>query len=246
MKKILRIIIIAAALLVFAISIFAIFYDEAVLVRKGTFYAGNSKEKLVALTFDDGPSLDWTPKILDALKRADIKATFFMLGAHVKKYPDIARLVVRQGHEVENHSYSHHVLLYYKPEELKKEIKDNEQIIREITGITTRYFRPPKAWVTKKEKKIINDMGYKIVLWSLNSKDWVRFDDKYVVRYIVKNIRPGDILLFHDSGGVMGTEGGNREETVKTIPRLVKKLHQMGYKFVTVEEMFEQEGRYDE
>lgn len=80
-------------------------------------------------------------------------------------------------------------------------------------------------------------MGYEVVLWTLNSKDWVTFDDKYIVSYIVKHIRPGDIILFHDSGGVFSTEGGDRHETVKTIPLLVKELRKQGYHFCTVSEL---------
>jgi peptidoglycan/xylan/chitin deacetylase (PgdA/CDA1 family) len=80
-------------------------------------------------------------------------------------------------------------------------------------------------------------MGYKVILWSLNSKDWVTFDDKYIIRYLVKRTRPGDIILFHDSGGAFSIEGGDRHETVLTIPRLVEKLKEKGYKFVTVSEL---------
>jgi peptidoglycan/xylan/chitin deacetylase (PgdA/CDA1 family) len=237
MKRILILVVIGIFILVLLIISFTVFFDEAVLVRKNTFYSGSSKEKLVALTFDDGPSLIWTPQILDALKKANIKATFFMLGDHVKKYPEVARRVANEGHEIGNHTYDHHVLFYYKPEELAKEIKDAEVAIREVTGRTTRYFRPPKAWLTEAEKKQINRLGYKIVLWSLNSKDWVTFDDKYIVRYLVRNILPGEIILFHDSGSVFGKEGGNRSETIKTIPILVNKLREKGYKFVTVSEI---------
>jgi peptidoglycan/xylan/chitin deacetylase (PgdA/CDA1 family) len=83
-------------------------------------------------------------------------------------------------------------------------------------------------------------MGYKIVLWSLNSKDWVTFHDKQITSYILKRIRPGDIILFHDSGGVFTAEGGNRAQTIKTIPRLVKKLKERGYRFVTISELMAQ------
>ena len=82
-------------------------------------------------------------------------------------------------------------------------------------------------------------MGYVVVLWSLNSKDWVTFDDKYIVRFIVKNVRPGDIILFHDSGGVFGVDGGDRNETVKTLPDLINKLQGMGYKFLTISELLQ-------
>jgi len=225
------------ATLALGAAVFCIFFDEAVLVKKGTFCRQKTSKKVVALTFDDGPSLVWTPKILDALKRSGVKATFFMLGNHVEEYPDIARRVAQEGHEIENHTYDHHVLIYYKMDELEKEIKDTERVIKDVTGKTTRYFRPPKAWLTDAEKQKINDMGYKIVLWSLNSKDWVTFHDKQITSYILRNIRPGDIILFHDSGGVFSTEGGNRIQTVKVIPRLVRKLKERGYKFVTISEL---------
>ena len=80
-------------------------------------------------------------------------------------------------------------------------------------------------------------MGYHVVLWSLNSKDWVTFDDKYIVQYILRRVKNGDILLFHDSGGVFRAEGGNRSETVSAIPRLVEKLQERGFQFVTVNEL---------
>ncbi len=119
-------------------------------------------------------------------------------------------------------------------EELETELRDTEKIIKNVTGKTTIYFRPPKAWLTPREKEKIKAMGYKIILWSLNSKDWVTFDDKYIVRFIMHRIRPGDIILFHDSGGVFSTEGGDRSETVKAVSRLIEKLREKGYKFVTI------------
>ncbi len=237
MRAKLTIFLIICAAIILSCALFCIFFDEAVIARRSTIYREPTDVKVVALTFDDGPSPAWTPKILDALKEAGVKATFFMLGDHVARYPEVARRVAQEGHEIGNHSYDHHVLIYYKPEELEKEIKDTEKVIKEVTGETTRYFRPPKAWLTEKEKEEIKGMGYRVVLWSLNSKDWVTFDDKYIIRYIVRNIRPGDIILFHDSGGVFGTEGGNRKETVKTIPRLVEKLKEKGYRFVTISEL---------
>jgi peptidoglycan/xylan/chitin deacetylase (PgdA/CDA1 family) len=224
----------------FLAGIFTVFFDQAVLVRKGTVYRVAAPEKLIALTFDDGPSAVWTPRILDELKRADVKATFFMLGKHVAEFPDIARRVAKEGHEIENHGYSHRVLVYYQADELEKDIREAEKIIREATGKTTKYFRPPKAWLTAAEKQKIRQMGYEVVLWSLNSKDWVTFHDKHIRRYILHHIRPGDIILFHDSGGAFTTEGGSRRQTVRTIFRLAEQLREMGYRFVTVEELLKQ------
>lgn len=224
-------------------AVFTIFFDQAVFMRKGTFYLANVNEKVTALTFDDGPSLEWTPKILDELKKANVKATFFMLGKHVQQYPDIVKRVLEDGHEIGNHTFSHPNLIFANDDELKREILDTEDIIKKITNKPTKLFRPPKAWLTKGEKKRIKNLGYTIVLWTLNSKDWVTFDDKYMVRYIVKNISPGDIVLFHDSGGVFSTEGGDRHETVKTMPRLIEKLREKGYRFVTISELLELERK---
>ena len=232
--KILAVTVIIAAA---AITLFTVFFDQAVIVRKSTIYHVNTEEKIVALTFDDGPSPIWTPQILDELKEAGIKATFFMVGKHAEQYPEVARRVAREGHEIENHGYDHKVMVYYKIDELKKEINETEKVIKDITGQTTRYFRPPKAWLTNAEKQKIKEMGYNIVLWSLNSKDWVTFHDKQVTSYLLRHIRPGDIILFHDSGGVFSTEGGNRTQTVKTILRLVRKLKEKGYRFVTISEL---------
>ena len=246
MKKIPKILTIALIILIsitLAIAIFTIFFDQAVLMRKGTVYRVRIAKKIVALTFDDGPSPIWTPQILDVLKKANVKATFFMTGMHVKEYPDVARRVAKEGHEIGNHSFNHNVLLYYTKEELKEEILTAEAIIRNATGQKTTLFRPPKAWLTKREKKKIKELGYKVVLWTLNSKDWVTFDDKYIIRYIVKNVRPGDIILFHDSGGVFSIEGGDRHETVLAVRRVIEKLREQGYQFVTVGELLKMEPK---
>lgn len=235
-------ILISFGALVFVAVSFCVFFDQAVLTRRGTIYRVKTPHKKVAITFDDGPSPIWTPKILDELKKANIKATFFMIGHHVKKYPDVARRVALEGHQIANHGFAHSVLFYYTPDELEEDIKYSELVIKETTGQATTCFRPPKAMITHREKEKVKSMGYHVVLWSLNSKDWVTFDDKYIVRYILRHIQNGDIILFHDSGGVLKTEGGDRSETVSTIPLLAEKLKERGFEFVTVDELLEGQG----
>ncbi len=243
MKKLIISLIIILLISGLGFALFTIFYDQAVIVRRGTIYRAGVEGKAVALTFDDGPSPEWTPQVLDALKQAGVKATFFMIGEYVEKYPEIAKRVVREGHEIGNHTYDHHVLIYYTMDELEREILAAEGAIKRVAGIKTIYFRPPKAWITAAEKKKIKEMGYKVVLWTLNSKDWVTFDDKYIIRYLMHRVRPGDIILFHDGGGVFSTEGGDRSETVNTIPRLVEKLKDRGYRCVTISELLKMEKK---
>ncbi|MBF0385379.1 MAG: polysaccharide deacetylase family protein [Candidatus Omnitrophica bacterium] len=216
---------------------FCVFFDQAILTRRGTIYRVNTDQKKVALTFDDGPSPVWTENILSELKREGIKATFFMIGHHVKKYPEVAKKVAEEGHLIGNHGFAHCVTLYYNPWEIEEEIKYAEQIIKEATGVTTKYYRPPKAWIRKTIKEKVKSLGYHVVLWSLNSKDWVNFNHKKIVEYIEKHVKNGDIILFHDSGNVFSIEGGARTQTVKAISLLAKTLKHNGFKFVTVEEL---------
>jgi peptidoglycan-N-acetylglucosamine deacetylase len=227
----------------FVFTVFSVFVDQAFFVRSGTFYRANTGEKVIALTFDDGPSPKWTSLILDELKGAGVKATFFMIGKHVQEYPDIARRVVAEGHDLGVHTFNHPVLLFSPAWHLEKELNDTQDVIKKITGKTTNLFRPPKAWLSAKEKAEITRLGYKIILWSINSKDWVHFDDKHIRRYIYNNARPGDIVLFHDSGGTFRIEGGSRKQTTKTLPRLIEKLKEDGYRFVTISELLEIDGK---
>lgn len=231
---------ILVGLVIFGIAVFVFFcafFDQAVFNRPGTIYHVPRGKKRLAITFDDGPSPLWTPKILDELKKYNVLATFFMIGYHVQKYPDVARRVAQEGHTVANHGYAHSVIVYYTMAEIEAEIKYTEHVIREITGKTTRYYRPPKAWIKTPIKNKIKSMGYEIILWSLNSKDWVGFSHHSIVSYLTKNLKDGDILLFHDSGNVTGMEGGNRTQTVLTLGPLIAAARAQGYEFVNMEQM---------
>jgi len=241
--KILALIGIIFVIAVLAIGAFCVFFDQARLLRAGTTFRFKTNYKKVVLTFDDGPSPIWTPLILDELKKAGVKATFFMIGHHVKMYPDIARRVADEGHTIANHGYAHSVILYYTKAEIEEEIKYTEYVIRETTGQTTRFFRPPKAWSSQKMKQYIKSLGYDIVLWSLNSKDWVSFNHKMMVGYLTRYVQPGDILLFHDSGNVFSQEGGNRRQTVKSIGLLVKTLREKDFEIVSLEELMNEQQR---
>src|SRR3989338_3457368 len=216
---------------------FCVFFDQAVLNRRETIYRVPSHKKQVALTFDDGPSPVWTPLILDELKKVNTKATFFMIGYHVQMYPDIALRVAKEGHTIANHGYAHSVILYYTLAEIEAELKYTEFVIREITGETTQFFRPPKAWMRQDIKDKIKSMGYDIVLWSLNSKDWVAFSHRYIVNFILRRVKNGDIILFHDSGNIFSREGGDRTQTVKAIGLLIGGLKKKGFECATLTEL---------
>lgn len=235
----LTVIVLGASALLAALC-FCVFFDQAILTRRGTIYRLPLAQKKVALTFDDGPSPIWTPLILNELKKENIKATFFMTGHHVSLYPEIAQRVAHEGHEIENHGYAHNVILYYRMEEIEEEIRYTEHLIRQTTGQTTKYFRPPKAWLGPRTRRKIKRMGYDVVLWSLNSKDWVTFDAKHITRFIGQRVQSGDILLFHDSGGVLKSEGGDRAQTVAAIPLIAHELRNKGFEFVTIDQLIQE------
>ncbi|MBF0483344.1 MAG: polysaccharide deacetylase family protein [Candidatus Omnitrophica bacterium] len=238
-------IIIAALTGVIVFVAITIFWDQSVMFRKKTFYHANVSEKVVALTFDDGPSEKWTPLILDELKKAHIHATFFLVGKHVQQYPDIVKRIIAEGHEIGNHTMNHKVLFDLPLADAMKEVRDGEAVIERITGQTPTLFRPPKAWINSKQKKEIQKLGYTIVLWRINTKDWVTFDDKLILNYVDKKDRPGDIILFHDAGGVIKPEGGSRIETVKVIGQLAELLRKKGYRFVTVGELIKMQEAHE-
>ncbi len=236
-------ILLAAGFIALGVIFFCVFFDQAILTRRGTIYRVQTNAKKIVLTFDDGPSPQWTPLILDELKKANIKATFFMIGHHVKKYPHLAKRVAEEGHTIGNHGYAHSVILYYTSAEIEEEIKYTEYVIHQITGQTTQYYRPPKAWMSKGIKKKIKSMGYQVILWSLNSKDWVTFNHQYMVNHILSRVKSGDILLFHDSGSVLTTEGGDRLQTVAAIPLLAQGLRMRGFEFVSIEELLSEKNK---
>lgn len=238
MKKTVRIILFLIIFLILTTIAFCVFFDQAIFTRNGTIYKINTQDKVIALTFDDGPSSIWTPQILNILKEHNVKATFFMIGKHVEKYPEIVKRIAQEGHEMGNHTYLHHVLIYYTDDELQLELSHTKSLIEKITGKSVELFRPPKAWLTTNEKEYIKNMGYKTILWNLNSKDWVTlFSEDYIIKHLTKKIRPGSIILFHDSGGIFSIEGGNRSNTIKSVLRLINELKSKGYKFLTVSEL---------
>lgn len=201
--------------------------------------AGGPQLNAVAITFDDGPDPLYTPQILDILKEEEVKATFFMVGKHVEKYPEIARRIVEEGHDIGSHTYSHRNLLFLDREATQEEIVKAEEAIMEGTGQRPRYFRPPRGLYTSAVRDIIEERDYRMILWSLSSRDWAEISAREITDHILNDVTGGDILLFHDSGGLVARVGGDRHNTVKALPRVIEELSRKGYQLVTVSEILE-------
>jgi peptidoglycan/xylan/chitin deacetylase (PgdA/CDA1 family) len=182
----------------------------------------------IAMTFDDGPNPTLTPKLLDLLAARHIKATFFVIGQNVAEHPEVVARAVREGHEIGNHSWSHPNLGRMSDEAVRLQLKRTQDAIESAAGIRPVLLRPPYGSVTAHEKRWIHDeFGYQIILWDVDPLDWRRPGPAVVCNRIVKETRPGSIVLSHDI----------HAGTIEAMPATLNQLEAKGFKFVTVSEL---------
>jgi peptidoglycan-N-acetylglucosamine deacetylase len=184
----------------------------------------------IAMTFDDGPKATLTPKLLDLLAAHHIKATFFVIGQNVAEYPQIVQRAAREGHEIGNHSWSHPYLAKMSDDAVRRELRRTEDAIENATGAKPTLMRPPYGSITARQKRWINDeFGYQIILWDVDPLDWKRPGPTTVCNRIVKETRPGSIVLSHDI----------HPGTIDAMPATLNQLETKGFKFVTVSELIQ-------
>lgn len=184
-----------------------------------------SKDKVIALTFDDGPSSSVTPRVLSTLKANDVKATFFVLGSNAQVNPDLIRQEINEGHEIGNHSFSHPLLTDLSKEEADQQVASTNQIIQSITGQPVKLLRPPYGSINP---DLMADYQMPVVEWSVDTEDWKSKNADAVYNEIVKNANSGAIVLMHDI----------HPTTADALPRVIQLLKSQGYRFVTVSELY--------
>jgi len=204
--------------------------DPRVVCRVNT---GNAR--LVALTFDDGPDPRFTPRVLDILKHYHIKATFFIVGQNAEKYPYLVRRIAREGHSIQNHTYSHPDLPGCNRKKASEELLKNEAVIKRLSGKSPRYFRPPKGLLDDEIIEISRAKGYRIVLWTVAVENSTLISAEDVAMSTLNRAQPGAILLAHD--GRL-----DRSLTVEALPFIIQGYHQKGYRFVLLEELLNYEA----
>ena len=180
--------------------------------------------KLVALTFDDGPNNN-TGRVLDILHKYNVKATFFILGTNIKGHEDIIKRMNKEGHQIGNHMYSHKLITRLKGEEIIDEIDKTDSLIYNIIGKRPLILRPSYGSLNKRVRRVIDRP---IINWSIDTLDWKYHNSKYISNKIVDKVKDGDIVLMHD----IYTATFNSLDI--TIPKLLNK----GYKLVTINELF--------
>ena len=182
-------------------------------------------DKVVALTFDDGPS-KYTDKILDVLKKYNACGTFFLIGNKVDFYGDTLIRMLKEGSEIGNHSYDHKLLTRLSKEEFQEEINKTQEAIKRVTGFTPTLFRPTYGGYTNTLKSYTD---LKFVLWDVDSRDWQVKTKEKILKNVLPNVKSGSIILMHD----------NHEYSLNSLEDIISNLKKQGYKFVTVSELLE-------
>lgn len=186
--------------------------------------------KLVALTFDDGPWPGQTNRILDILKRYEVKGTFFVVGKMARRNPALARRIVREGHDIGTHTYGHVYLTKVPPKKARFEIVAGKKAVEDVTGHRTSWIRPPYGAINSRSWAQIRKLKMTVVLWDVDSRDWSKPGMKKIEQTVMRTTKPGSVVLFHDGGG-------SRYQTIAALPRIIRRLRAQGYTFVTVDEL---------
>jgi peptidoglycan-N-acetylglucosamine deacetylase len=200
-----------------------------------TFTGVRAGSKQLALTFDDGPNDPHTFRLLEVLARHNVKATFFVIGRYVKQRPDIVQELVRTGHVIGNHTFSHPNLIWVSPQETNRELQDCERALTDAVGEHSRLFRPPFGGRRPGTLKIVRKLNLEPVMWNVTGWDWEGKPADYVEQKVRGQIRGGDVILLHD--GSHAAFGVDRSQTVIAVDRLIARYKLDGYEFVTVPAM---------
>jgi peptidoglycan/xylan/chitin deacetylase (PgdA/CDA1 family) len=190
------------------------------------------QEKAVALTFDDGPNPTYTPRVLKLLEDNGAKATFFVVGREVARHPDLVRAEAAAGHEVANHGDQHRTLKGLDASAVEAEVAANEQLITDLTGTRPVLYRLPQGRMDPGSLAVLARLGYTVVMWSVDTRDYQRRTPQAIADQVLREVRPGSIVIFHDGGG-------NRQATVDALGVILPRLRAEGYRMATVSQLLE-------
>jgi polysaccharide deacetylase family sporulation protein PdaB len=224
-----------------------LFYSIVGLFAIGTMYiqvadliaagpiaiAGTRTEhKVVALTFDHSWGNKFTPAILDTLKQNNLKVTFFIMGPWAQKYPEVAKRMVADGHEIASHGYRHENYGDMTADWVHSDIEKAHALIKEVTGVDAKLIRPPNGHYSQQSLKVADEMGYKTIIWNIDSLDWKNPGRDVIIERVMKRLKPGGIILMHASDTPV--------QTAEALPILLEKIKAEGYEIVTVSELMSQ------
>lgn len=195
---------------------------------KITYTACNVDGPFVAMTFDDGPHAQLTPRLLDLLKQRGIKATFFVIGQNAAEYPEILNRIAAEGHEIANHSFTHPSLATLGEAGVREQLEKTHQTVLKTTGVNMKVMRPPYGALTETQRRWVKaNFGYSVILWDVDPLDWKFRDASRVEREILGHTKAGSIILTHDI----------HKSTIDAMASTLDALAAKGFKFVTVSEL---------
>lgn len=188
-------------------------------------------EKVIALTFDDGPSETRTPVLLDLLSKYNVKATFFMLGQNIEKYPDIAQAVYDQEHLIGNHSYNHPRLIFKSPSFIREQIIKTDLLIKSLGQNSIQYFRPPYSSKYIILPLVLQSLNKKLVTGTYDPPSEYKspYNAKNVANEVIENTKPGSIIYLHDG------KNSDQENFVESVELIITGLKKKGYQFVRLD-----------
>lgn len=219
-----------------AVYLALIIYGSAII--QANFYApaycfGEASEKEIALTFDDGPSREYTPLVLSTLAQYNAPATFFVIGKNIPGNESVLKQIDAAGHSIGNHSYTHSFWVDFKSAQgFKDELNQTEESVFNVTGKRMKLFRPPYGVTTPNLAKASNALDYSIIGWSIRSFDTTADSAQTITRRVQAQIKPGAIILFHDTS----------DKTIQVLKQTLKFAQENGYKIVGVERLLKIEA----
>lgn len=224
---------IAAAIVIF--SVYCLIPNYWMRNRsKRVVRCGQPNRRWIALTFDDGPNPIYTPKLLDILKEADVKATFFIVGQQALKHPHILSRIQREGHSIGCHSFSHRHAWLMSPWRTFKDLELTRQAIESSLGFKPHWYRPPWGMFNLCSAAAAWRQGLDIAYWSIEAQDWeAKTTVQHIYETVVSRAQPGSIIVLHDNRGVPGAPA----KTLEALPSIIHTLKKKGYTFVTLDQL---------
>lgn len=220
-------IIISLALLISLLLAYASYSINSGVYLKA-FCRAKTTQKVIALSYDDGPHPRHTPKVLDVLAQHQIKAIFFLIGEYAEKYPELVKRIVAEGHLIGNHSYTHTGKFpIFRKFRMEEDLKKCDEILTKITNQEIKYFRPPFGVTNPTIGSVVRKLGYKTIGWSIRSFDTKTTSRTNIAMRIRKLAHPGGIILMHD----------NRDQSHILTENVISHLKIKGYSFLRVDEL---------
>lgn len=227
--------------LIFLIVVFYMIVPYCITRIFGVWAFKKAKHaKQIAFTFDDGPDPHYTPRLLDLLQQHGVKATFFVLGSKAEQYPELIKRMYKEGHQIGIHNYRHVANWMMTPMRVRnKQVDRTADIVERITGERPQYYRPPWGCVNLGDLLLLRK-SYRIILWSVMAWDWKPGGDAgKLKRILMNNIKPGSIILLHDSGETLGADNDAPEYMLKALQDVLQEIKTLGYECVRADQLLE-------